>query len=711
MERFSSLLKVTYDDGTNKLNIYIQNPSTDYNELKETIAKQLFEERHLTRFQFSTAWFDEDGDEIDICNQEDYDLFLFKRMDRLQLYITPLEQWKETFNVQDKCDAQAQPAAEAEAEADDDPTFSVLHARVECDACGSSPIFGFRYKCIQCPNYDLCQNCEAKHMHPEHMMVRMPKENSPSVIEAWISNPCGRGNSRRAKRERKSSTAGGCPIFDIGAAATATANDNCTNAEAEPKKHHHHERKHHRRQMRNGFLSNMYEMMSDLAEGGATYRQMDESDPITPTAPTQPREKDTTKAKEADAANEAAKAAGEAAAACETAAKIAAEVANTVNKQAAEITATVEEQIAANFLKSTFNTGAGAPAKDNADVGTAGERPTFNMAPTGTSTPTSQTDSSNTNNKSNDNTSVPVTPTLEDFAQFIDPKFMKAGIQLLNNFSGMFAKMLDPMDGADDNSYASAYSGAGYQARKTSSASAKSSMGSTASTSTQMSANGKQSAEAEKSNKNEAAKNTEKTVEPTNPDTTTKITEKARAPRRERSESEENDWQMIDNQTAESTTNLVNISVASSTETIEKIDLPGAVGITPTTPASTPIVQSAKPNADINFEQLSMDLKKHVVREMERNKIDRNIKISDVLNGQTNSNIMPSVNTGATPKTQNIAVLVYHKDPTINNAIHAMVAMGFSNEGGWLTQLLQSVNGNISAALDLMSPAQSQGNN
>lgn len=47
------------------------------------------------------------------------------------------------------------------------------------------------------------------------------------------------------------------------------------------------------------------------------------------------------------------------------------------------------------------------------------------------------------------------------------------------------------------------------------------------------------------------------------------------------------------------------------------------------------------------------------------------------------------------------------KDEQINAAVHAMMAMGFSNEGAWLTQLLESVEGSIPAALDIMHTSQS----
>lgn len=50
-------------------------------------------------------------------------------------------------------------------------TIGVLHCNVVCDGCESAPIIGRRFKCLVCPNFDLCETCEKKgHAHP---MIRL----------------------------------------------------------------------------------------------------------------------------------------------------------------------------------------------------------------------------------------------------------------------------------------------------------------------------------------------------------------------------------------------------------------------------------------------------------------------------------------------------------------------------------------------------------
>ena len=105
-----------------------------------------------------------------------------------------------------------------------------------------------------------------------------------------------------------------------------------------------------------------------------------------------------------------------------------------------------------------------------------------------------------------------------------------------------------------------------------------------------------------------------------------------------------------------------------------------STGAIPKTPQST---LSSVPD----FSELSRALHAHIVDVQEANKIDQS-------NKKTQTPPEPVV-----PETMS-----FHPDPRINDSLHAMIGMGFSNEGGWLSQLLESVNGNIPRALDLLQP-------
>jgi len=56
------------------------------------------------------------------------------------------------------------------------------------------------------------------------------------------------------------------------------------------------------------------------------------------------------------------------------------------------------------------------------------------------------------------------------------------------------------------------------------------------------------------------------------------------------------------------------------------------------------------------------------------------------------------------PLPEEIRQETYHPNPNIQRAVEAMMAMGFTNEGSWLTHLLVAQNGNIDKALDIIHP-------
>merc|ERR1712198_661081 len=97
------------------------------------------------------SWLDDEGDEVRMTNDEELKLALAAMPGLVVKLIVRLGGKKE---------------GELQA--------GVAHPGIVCDGC-DGPVLGLRYKCLACPDYDLCKSCEGRGLHSQHKMVRLPQ--------------------------------------------------------------------------------------------------------------------------------------------------------------------------------------------------------------------------------------------------------------------------------------------------------------------------------------------------------------------------------------------------------------------------------------------------------------------------------------------------------------------------------------------------------
>ncbi|KAF7992587.1 hypothetical protein HCN44_004931 [Aphidius gifuensis] len=105
---------------------------------------------------FTISWRDEDKDDIVISSDEEWGIALGETADDLvrKLYVFVYSEYPKDYINPSR------------------GTSGVIHDGVVCDGC-EKQIQGFRYKCLQCPDFDLCANCDARGIHEDHCMLRL----------------------------------------------------------------------------------------------------------------------------------------------------------------------------------------------------------------------------------------------------------------------------------------------------------------------------------------------------------------------------------------------------------------------------------------------------------------------------------------------------------------------------------------------------------
>jgi len=144
--------------------------STSFAYLKEKLAS-VFPVLGRTKTKYSVVWQDEENEWITIRSDEELVIALTEMAGPVyKLHVQFQHDENDTkspsiFDLMGDCTIE------------DGVQEGETHPGVTCDGC-EKPVVGFRYKCVQCPDYDLCERCEAKRVHPGHNMMRISTPES-----------------------------------------------------------------------------------------------------------------------------------------------------------------------------------------------------------------------------------------------------------------------------------------------------------------------------------------------------------------------------------------------------------------------------------------------------------------------------------------------------------------------------------------------------
>ncbi|XP_036147315.1 sequestosome-1 isoform X2 [Monomorium pharaonis] len=165
---------------------------------------------------FTVGWKDEENETITISTNEEleialedmakkniYKLYVFLKLERDAIDMSKIEK--------------------------------ILHPGVVCDVCDKD-IHGFRFKCMECPDYDLCTDCMNLGNHSEHYMVRMTQPIEWSShhgrrlahhVRKFVKKAAQHCKEDERKYTPHKSKRTSCPMFSADDVCTALSDESC----------------------------------------------------------------------------------------------------------------------------------------------------------------------------------------------------------------------------------------------------------------------------------------------------------------------------------------------------------------------------------------------------------------------------------------------------------------------------------------------------